>query len=134
MKSGGVTADTVPDSWVDCVPTASTTVSVVARLPAALVSKLIEMVQLAPAARETPQLFEPSKNADALLPVSPIEVMDRAADPELLSVTVCAGTNAPMLTLPKLIDDGVRRAFATSGAVLVPESDTVIGAAELFRS
>lgn len=81
------------------------------RLPAAVGVKVTEMVQLALAVTLVPQVFVWAKSPDAT-----IDVMTRAAVPELVSVTVCAA-----LVIPSTCEAKVRLVgeSVTAGAVAI---------------
>jgi hypothetical protein len=68
----------------------SATVRVAVKLPAPEGVKVMEIVQLAPAATLPPQLLAWLKLA-AFVPLRAMEVMASVAEPVLVSVTVCAG-------------------------------------------
>ena len=64
-------------------------------------------MQLAPAAREAPQVFVCAKLL-ALAPVSAMLVIVSAAPPELVSTTVCVPLVVFTVWLPKATEAGVK--------------------------
>jgi len=64
-------------------PALSVMVRTLVRLPAAVGVKVTEMAQFAVAARLVPQVLVSAKSPDAMM-----ELMESAADPEFVSVTV----------------------------------------------
>ena len=80
-----VTEEPVPVSATDCgeVVALSVIAIVPVRFPPAVGAKVTEIVQLAPAATLDPQVFVSAKFAEAVM-----EVMESAAAPELVNVTV----------------------------------------------
>lgn len=129
VKSGAAvtTATAVPVSAELCVPTLSTTVSDAVSLPAAVGEKVIVMVHDPPAASEVPHVLAPIVKAEALAPVTPIDVMGSAAVPAFASVKVCDVLVEPTLIEPKSAVAGVSAAFGadTTAATPVPLSTEV---------
>src|SRR5580658_1560314 len=93
----------VPLRVTDCgLPAAlSVMVTLAVWLPLAAGVKVTLMEQLAPAARELPQVLVWAK-APLLVPVMAMLVMVMATVPVLLNVTVCAALVVPTFWLPKL--------------------------------
>jgi len=91
--------------------------------PAFVGAKWPWKVQFAPTARLVPQLFAKTKE-DALAPVTAILVIDKAAVPVLVSVTVCDALVSPTVIEPnaRLVGDKV-----TGGATPVPLNAMVCG-------
>ena len=96
----------------------SVIVTVPVRAPAAVGVKVTEIVQFAPAATLAPQVLVCEKSPDAA-----IEVMVRAAVPELVSVTVCAALVVPSVSEAKvrLAGESVTVGAVTVGVVTVTE-------------
>src|ERR1039458_6239307 len=67
-----------------------------------------EIVQLAAAASEVPQVVADSTNEVALAPVNVIEVSVKAAVPEFFTVTTCAAVVAPTKVVAKVRLVGVK--------------------------
>jgi hypothetical protein len=94
------------------------------------------MVQLAPAASDSPQVFVWAKSA-AFVPAIAMLVIDSAALPVLVSVAVCAALVAP-LSAVNVSDGGVSDATgaatttAVTVTVLVPVAEAKVE--ELFES
>jgi hypothetical protein len=76
-------------------------------------TKLIDTVQLPPAATEVPQVFVWLKPAGTVILVIP-----RAVDPSLVRVTIWVRLVTPMVTLPKSNDE-VESRTAVDGTVIV---------------
>jgi hypothetical protein len=114
----------------------SVTESVALRLAADAGEKVTEMVQLAPAASDSPQVFVWAKSA-AFVPAIAMLVIDSAALPVLVSVAVCAALVAP-LSAVNVSDGGVSDATgaatttAVTVTVLVPVAEAKVE--ELFES
>jgi len=77
------------------------------RAPAADGVQVMEIEQLAPAARLGPQLLV-SLNELTLLPKNPKLLIDCGTPPVLLRVAVCPALVVPTVKLPKFIVGGVR--------------------------
>ena len=95
-------------------------------LPVVIGAKVTEIVQLAPAANDAPQLLVSLNNPRMGELGAEIPVMVSGALPVLLSVTVCAAEVAPAAA-EKLSDAGVRTATGAEAAVPEPLSVTVCG-------
>ena|ERR1700677_264356 len=102
-------------------PASSATLSVAVKLAADAGENVMEMVQLAPAARLVPQVLVSAKSV-GLVPTMPMLLMVSIALPVLVKAAVCAALVAP-LTAVKLSDAGVSEAAAAGAAVPVPESE-----------
>ena len=104
--------------------------SVTSRLPVTLPvvtgAKVTEMVQLAPAANDAPQLLVSLNNPTRGELGAEMPVMVSGTLPVLLSVTVCAAEVVPAAA-EKLSDEGVRTATGAEAAVPEPLSATVCG-------
>jgi hypothetical protein len=92
LLSWSAVAWPVPVSAIVCgeLVALSTTVRAAVSVPATDGVKVMERVQLAPAATLVPQVLVWLKLA-AFVPLRPMEVMASVAEPVLVSVTVCAG-------------------------------------------
>jgi len=93
----------VPESATSCgLPGAlSVTLKDALRAPVAVGLNVTLKVQLAPAAKEAPQVCV-CKKFPALVPVIAIELIVSAAVPTLVRVTVLAALVVPTVTVPKL--------------------------------
>jgi hypothetical protein len=99
-------------------------VRVPVRLPAAVGVKVTEIEQPAPAAILAPQVFVSVKSPDAA-----IDVMDKAAVPELITVTACAALLVPSACEAKvrLVAESVTAGAVTPEVVPVPLKAAVWG-------
>jgi hypothetical protein len=102
----------------------SATITKAENAPAAPGANTTEIVQLAPTARETAQLFVWEKSAGAV-PSTAIPLMVSGADPRLLRVTACASPAIP--TIPVKVRDVGARTATGAGAVPVPLRLTCCG-------
>jgi hypothetical protein len=102
----------------------SVIVTMPVRVPAAVGVKVTEIVQLPPAATLDPQLLVSAKSPDAV-----IEVTDRAAVPELVSVTVWAALVMPSAcgANVRLVGESVTVGAVTAETAPVPLKATVCG-------
>jgi hypothetical protein len=115
----------VPERLAVCVPTLSTTEREADALPAAEGLKVTATVQLAPLARDEPQVFAPILNTAAFVPPTAIEVMASAALPPLVSVKVWGALDDPVVTLPKFALAGVSAACGAVAPAPAPVSEAV---------
>ena len=99
-------------------------VTVALRAPAAAGVKVTGMLQLPPMATLVPQLLVWAKSP-GFVPVMAMLVMESAADPGLLKVTVCAALAEPMFWAAKVRLVAVREATGAPAAWPVPESVAV---------
>ncbi len=120
----------VPDKALVCGEPAalSATESVAVKLAAEAGVKTTEMVQVAPAASEEPQVLVWLKSA-GLVPVRVMPEMVSAPLPVLLSVAFCAALAVPAVDV-KVSVAGVSEAAGAAAVVPVPESDAVWGELE----
>ena len=110
----------VPDSALVCGEPAelSATDNVAAKLAADAGVKTTEMVQVAPAARDEPQVLVWLKSA-GLAPVRVMAEIESAALPEFCRVAVWAALAVPVVELKASLA-GVRVAIGAAAAVPVP--------------
>jgi len=115
----------VPLNAMDCGEPTALSVMVMAAFnaPTAVGAKWPWIVQFAPAARLVPHEFAKT-NEDALVPVTAMLVIDKAAAPVLVIVTVCEPLDAPTVTElnDRLVADRV-----TGGVTPVPLNVTRCG-------
>ena len=106
----------IPVRFTFCgLPTSlSVTLSAAVRIPLALGLHVILKVQLAPAAKEAPQVWVCGKAA--LVPVTAIPVIVRAMVPTLVRVTAFAALEVPVATAPKLRLNGENFAAAPNAS------------------
>ena len=104
----------------------SVTESVAVSVPAAVGSKVTEMVQEEPAASAPPQVFVAAKAA-LLVPVKLMLAIASGALPVLVSVAVCAVLFVPVSMEPKSRVEGVSVAAGAAAAVPVPVRVLVCG-------
>jgi hypothetical protein len=123
---GGAVATPVSEHVCGEPGALSLTESVAVSVPAAVGSRVIEMVHEAPATSVPPQLLVTAKDA-LLVPVRLMLVMVSAALPVLVSVAVCAVLLVPVSMEPKSSLAGVSVAAGAAGAVPVPVSVLVCG-------
>ena len=88
--------------------------------------KVIEITQVAPAARLAPQVLV-WVNCAAFAPVMLMPVMLSTAVPGLDSVTVCAALVVPVVRVPNARVAGLSTACGASGAMPEPVSETDCG-------
>jgi hypothetical protein len=116
-----LTAESVPVSATVCGEPLALSVMVTApvRAPPAVGVKVTEILQFAPAATLEPQVLDSAKSPDAA-----IEVMLKAARPELVSVTDCAELVEPVVCPANVrlvgvsVTPGVGGAFTLTAAAL----------------
>jgi hypothetical protein len=99
--------------------------SVAAKLAAEAGVKVTEMVQVAPAANELPQVLVCAKSV-GLAPVMVMPVIESAALPVFISVAVCTAVVDPTVSL-KVSIRGVSDAPGSGAAVPVPFSVVACG-------
>ena len=96
----------------------SATETVAAKLAAKLGVNVTEIVHIAPAARDVPQVFVSAKSVGFAPPMEMPEMVS-AALPVFDSVSICAAEVTPVFTLPKL--SVVGESVAVGAAAAVPD-------------
>jgi hypothetical protein len=123
-KSAGATP--LPERATVCGdPVAlSATCSVALKLAADAGVKVTENAQLVPAANEAPQVLVWAKSVGLVPPIA-ILVIDNAALPLFVSVTVVGALVVPVVSLEKATEVGASVATGAGGTVPVPVSAAV---------
>ncbi len=86
-------------------------------------ANVTDTVQEAPAASETPQVFDPTVKRAGEAPPTVTEEMESAAVPAFASVNTFCALLLPVATVPKSAEAGVNAASATGGG-LEPAGDS----------
>jgi len=123
LAGANLTAVPLPLRAAVCVPPPSTTLSVADCVPSAFGLNVTEMVQLAPAPRDEPQVLLLMENSEAFVPVIVMLEMAKVELPELVRVATLGWLVEPMGTIPQLKVVGERVALSgpyTSSSVCVP--------------
>lgn len=126
---GGGAAVPVPDKFTACglFGALLATERLAARAPAAVGVKVAVSVQLAPAATEPAAQVPVRAKSPALVPASVMPLMESAAFPVLVSVTLCAALDIPTCTLPSAIVLPDKPTAGEGAAAPVPLKLTALG-------
>ena len=115
----------VPVRGIDCgeLATESVRTRKALRGPVAPGENVREMLQLAPAASELPQVFAYMLKSAAFTPESDMPVIERVAPPVFETVTCRGAAVVPSVTVPNAADAGLTLTFGTVPLPPVPVRD-----------